>query len=106
MRDCQSLGLTLNVREPVSAVFLLNAANAAEANEIARRLSATPDEVLRLQSVGPNLFIEPPVVRTHDAQVEWRFRMTTPAARELLERVSRLELSAPGGQDVAGTAGL
>ena len=104
LRDCQSLGLTLNMREPVSAVFLFNAATTAEANEIARRLSATPDEVLRLQSVGPNLFIEPPVVRTHDAQVEWRFRMTTPAARELLERVSRLELSTPGGQDVAGTA--
>ena len=99
LRDCQALGLTINMREPVSAVFLLNAASAAEANQIARTLAANPDQVLKLQSA----FVDPPVVRTHDLQVEWRFRLTAPAARELLQRVSRLELASIGGRDVART---
>ena len=99
LRDCQALGLTINMREPVSAVFLLNAASAAEANRIARTLAANPDQVLKLQSA----FVDPPVVRTHDLQVEWRFRLTAPAARELLQRVSRLELASMGGRDVAKT---
>ena len=93
--NCQTLGLTLDMHEPVSAVILLNAPNAREAGRMARTLEATPDQVLALSSAGPNLFIEPPTVRTTDRQVEWRFRMTRPAAREFLQRVSRLGLSNP-----------
>ena len=97
LHDCQSLGLTINVREPVLVVFLLNANNAAEANRIAKTLAARPDQALQL----PGAFIQPPVVQTHDLQVEWRLRITDPAARELLQRVSRLELASTGGRDVA-----
>ncbi len=102
LQDCQSLGLTINVHEPVTAVFLLNAPDGARAAQIARQLTANPDQVLQLRGAGPNLFIEPPVVKTHGEQVEWRFRMTQPAAKELLERVSRLELASTGGRKVAG----
>jgi hypothetical protein len=101
LRDCLALGLTINVHDPVSAEFLLNAPNTLEANSIARKLTADPDEVLQLQGAGPNLFIEPPLVRMHDTQVEWRFRMTGAAARQLLQRVSRLELATGRGHDVA-----
>lgn len=88
--DCQTLGLTLDMHEPVSAVVLLNAPNGAAAGQLARTLEGKPDQVLQLTGAGPNLFIEPPTVRATDKQVEWRFRMTTPAAREFLQRVSRL----------------
>ena len=70
---------------------MLRTANAAQAKAIARTLEATPDQVLQLQSAAPNLFIEKPSVATlHDTQVEWKFRMTEPAAKELLEKVSRV----------------
>ena len=97
--DCQSLGLTINVRDPVLVVFLLNAPNVAEANRIATALAANPDQVLGLRGA----FLHPPEVSTHDLQVEWRFHITDPAARELLQRVSRLELASMVTRDVAGT---
>ncbi len=101
LADCQALGLTIDLHEPASAVFLLNARNAAGLDRMARLLQSQPDQVLQLQSVGPNLFLEPPTVRTHDNQVEWRFKMTTPAARAFLQRVSRLGIAANGSTAVA-----
>ncbi len=97
LEHCSALGLTLQMHEPVSAVFILNTANAQDAVQVTRQLQANPDAVLQLHSAGPNLFIEPPTVAKHDTQVEWRFRMTAPAAREFLERVSRLEMAGPPG---------
>ena len=93
--DCQTLGLTLDMREPVAAVIVLNTSNNREALQLAHTLEAHPDQVLQLAGAGPNLFIEPPSVHTNDKQVEWRFRMTAPAAREFLQRVSRLGLPSP-----------
>ncbi len=94
--DCEALGLTLDMHEPVSAVFVLNAGTPQAANGIARVIQANPDQVLQLASAGPNLFIERPTVTTPtDRQVEWRFRMTQPAAREFLQKVSRLGLTGP-----------
>lgn len=101
LEHCNALGLTLEMREPVSAVFVLNAPNAENSAQLTRLLQANPDSVLQLHSAGPNLFIEPPTVtKIHDTQVEWRFRMTEPAAKEFLQRVSRLEMAspAPGGK--------
>jgi hypothetical protein len=100
LSECQALGLTIDLHEPASAVFLLNGHNPAAVERIARLLEAQPDQVLQLQSAGPNLFIAPPTVRVHDNQVEWRFKMTQPAARALLQRVSRLGV-APTGSAVA-----
>lgn len=97
---CRAVGLTLDLREPCTAVFVLDVADAAVAERIGRQLESTPDRILKLQSAGPNLFIEPPLVRTRDNQVEWRFKMTQPAARELLERISQLG-APPGGPAVA-----
>ncbi len=97
--DCQTLGLTLDMREPVSAVIVLNTSNTREAFGLAHTLEAHPDQVLQLTGAGPNLFIEPPSVHANEKQVEWRFRMTAPAAREFLQRVSRLGL--PNGPDKA-----
>ena len=97
LSGCNALGLTLDMRDPMSASIELRAGTAAQAKEIARSLEATPDQVLQLQSAGPNLFIEKPSVTTvHDTLVQWKFRMTHPAAKELLEKVSRVGLSAPG----------
>ena len=94
--DCEALGLTLDMHEPVSAVFVLNAGTPQGAHGIARLIQANPDQVLQLASAGPNLFIErPTVTEPTDRQVEWRFRMTAPAAREFLQRVSRLGLTGP-----------
>ena len=94
--DCEALGLTLDMREPVSAVFVFSAGTPQEAGGVARLIQANPDQVLQLASAGPNLFIERPTVTTPtDRQVEWRFRMTQPAAREFLQRVSRLGLAGP-----------
>jgi hypothetical protein len=96
LSECQALGLTIDLHEPASAVFLLNGHNAAAVDRIARLLQTQPDQVLQLQSAGPNLFIEPPTVRVHDNQVEWRFKMTAPATRALLQRVSRLGIARSG----------
>jgi hypothetical protein len=104
LSDCQALGLTIDLHQPASAVFLLNGHNAAAVERIAKLLQTQPDQVLQLQSAAPNLFIEPPTIRIHDNQVEWRFKMTQPAARALLQRVSRLGV-APTGSAVA-KAGL
>ena len=94
--DCEALGLTLDMHEPVSAVFVLNASTPQAANSIARVIQTNPDEVLQLASAAPNLFIERPTVTIPtDRQVEWRFRMTQPAAREFLQKVSRLGLTGP-----------
>ena len=95
LEHCSALGLTLELHEPGSAVFILDTPNARAAAQVTRQLQANPDAVLQLHSAGPNLFIEPPVAKAHDARVEWRFRMTAPAAREFLERVSRLEMAGP-----------
>ncbi len=96
LEHCNALGLTLEMREPVSAVFILNTPNAQDAEQITRQLQANPDAVLQLRGAGPNLFIETPTVtKVHDTQVEWRFRMTAPAAKEFLQRVSRLEMAGP-----------
>ncbi len=92
---CEALGLTLDMHEPVSAVFVLHATNAGSAGGIAKTLEAVPDQVLQLASAAPNLFIEKPTVTVvHDTQVEWKFRMTAPAAREFLQKVSRVGLAA------------
>ncbi len=97
LEHCTALGLTLDMREPMSAVFLLNASNPRETAQLTHQLQTSPDAALQLRSAGPNLFIEPPsVANVHDTQVEWRFRMTEPAAKEFLERVSRLEMTSPG----------
>jgi hypothetical protein len=95
--ECQALGLTIDLHQPASAVFLLNGRNPAAVDRIARLLQSQPDQVLQLQSAAPNLFIAPPTVRVHDNQVEWRFKMTQPAARALLQRVSRLGVAPTGG---------
>ncbi len=102
LEHCAAFGLTLEMREPVSAVCILNTANAKDALQVMRQLQANPDAVLQLHSAGPNLFIEPPTVaKIHDTQVEWRFRMTSPAAKEFLQRVSRLEMAGSAGGKVA-----
>ena len=93
LTDCKALGLTLDLHEPVSAVFLINTSGYAAADRIAKMLKANPDQVLQLQSAGPNLFIQPPSIQERDQQIEWRFKMTAPAAREFLQRVSNLGLS-------------
>ena len=96
LKGCDALGLTLDMREPMSAVFVLRTTDAAQARAIAHTLETTPDQVLQLQSAAPNLFIEKPSVATlHDTQVEWKFRMTEPAAKELLEKVSRVGIAEP-----------
>ncbi len=91
--DCKALGLTLDLHEPVSAAFLINTSNYAAGERIARMLQGNPDQVLQLQGAGPNLFIAPPSIQVRDQQIEWRFKMTSPAAREFLQRVSNLSLS-------------
>lgn len=101
LSKCRAVGLTLDLREPVTAVFLLAATDPAGAEHISRQLAATPDRVLKLQSAGPSLFIEPPTLRTKDSQVEWRFKMTQPAAREFLERIAQLGASEGGRAAVA-----
>lgn len=100
LAKCRAVGLTLDLREPCTAVFVLDLADPAAAEHVGRQLAATPDRVLKLQSAGPNLFIEPPSVRTKESQVEWRFKMTQPAARELLQRIAQLG-APPGGPAVA-----
>ena len=93
---CDALGLTLDMHQPMSAVIVLRTGNAAQAGEIARTLEATPDKVLQLQSEAPNLFIEKPSVATlRDNEVEWKFRMTEPAAKEFLQKVSRVGIAEP-----------
>lgn len=95
---CDLLGLAVDLvpGKPVSARFLLRGTTAAQAVSIANFLRTSPDQALQLQSVGPNLFVETPVVDQRGQGVEWRFRMTSPAAKEFLERVSRLGLT--GGE--------
>ena len=94
--NCEALGLTLDMHDPLSAVFVLNARTPQGATGIAKVIQTNPDQVLQLASAGPNLFIERPTVTTPtDRQVEWRFRMTQPAAREFLQKVSRLGLTGP-----------
>ena len=93
---CDALGLTLDMHQPVSAVIVLRAGNAAQAREIAKTLETTPDKVLQLQSEAPNLFIEKPsVAALRDNEVEWKFRMTEPAAKEFLQKVSRVGITEP-----------
>ncbi len=106
LEHCDALGLTLEMREPVSVVCLLNTPNPKDAVQVTRQLQTNPDAVLQLHGAGPNLFIEPPTVaKVHDTQVEWRFRMTAPAAKEFLQKVSRLEMAGPaGGGKVAESA--
>ncbi|MBV9656986.1 MAG: hypothetical protein JO295_02640 [Verrucomicrobia bacterium] len=89
---CQLLGIAVDLEpgKPAAALFLMRAADAAEAARIAGLLRASPEQVLQLQSAGPNLFIEPPTVAQRDRGVEWHFKMTSPAAREFLERMSKL----------------
>ncbi len=101
LSECQALGLTIDLHQPASAVFLLNGRSPGAVDRIARLLQTQPDQVLQLQSAGPDLFIEPPTVRTHDNQVEWRFKMTTLAARAFLQRVSRLGVAPTGSAVVA-----
>ena len=95
---CDLIGLAVDLEpgRPVSARFLLRGTTAAQALSIANFLRASPDQALQLQAVGPNLFVEPPAVDQHGQGVEWRFRMTTPAAKEFLQRVSRLGMA--GGE--------
>ncbi len=95
---CDLLGLAVDLEpgKPVSARFLLRGTTAAQATSIANFLRASPDQALQLQAAGPNLFVEPPAVDQHGQGVEWRFRMTSPASKEFLERVSRLGLA--GGE--------
>ena len=93
LTDCKALGLTLDLHEPVSAMFLIDTSNYAAGERVAKMLQGSPDQVLQLQSAGPNLFIAPPSLQVRDQQIEWRFKMTAPAAREFLQRVSNLGLS-------------
>ena len=102
LEGCDALGLTLDMHAPVAATFVLHAPDATMAGELSRTLEATPDQVLQLQSAGPNLFIEKPTVAIiHDTQVMWRFRMTAPAAREFLQKVSRVGLATGQGNVAA-----
>ncbi len=89
---CQVLGIAVDLEpgKPASALFLMRAKDAADATNIAGLLRASPEQVLQLQSAGPNLFIEPPTIAQRDRGVEWRFKMTSPATREFLERMSKL----------------
>ena len=89
---CEMLGIAVDLEpgKPAAALFLIRAKDAAAAENIAGLLRATPEQVLQLQSAGPNLFIEPPVLAQREREVEWRFKMTSPATREFLERMSNL----------------
>ena len=98
--DCEALGLTLDMHEPVSVVFVLTAGTPQEAGSMARLIQANPDQVLQLASAGPNLFIERPTVTTPtERQVEWRFRMTAPAARGVFAAgvAARVDRAGPQG---------
>jgi predicted nucleic acid-binding Zn-ribbon protein len=93
LADCAAFGMTLDLREPVSTVFFMDATDLPAAERIIKKLQDSPEQVLQLRSSGSELFVGKPSVHIHDQQVEWRFKMTKTAAREFLQRVSRLGLA-------------
>ena len=97
LEHCDALGLTLDMREPVSAVFVLNTPSAHETSEVARQLQASPDEALQLRSAGPNLFIEPPTVQ----RARHAGRVAFPHDRPGGEGISRTRV-APGDDRSGG----
>ena len=93
LADCQAVGMTLDLHEPVTAVLLINAADHAAAERIAQAVRSAPEHALQFPYDTGSLFVDQPSVLTTDRQVEWRFHLTGPAAREFLQRVSRLGLT-------------
>lgn len=106
LERCQLVGLAVDLQpgQPATAHFLIRASSTQNATLIAGILRRSPEAALQLQAAGPNLFMEPPALNQSGQGVDWRFRMTSPAAREFLQRVSRLGLT--GGERTAAVKGI
>jgi hypothetical protein len=89
--NCDLLGLSLTLQNPVKARLILKAKSAAAAGELAAGIRNEPQRFLKLADSELLLFAQPPEVDVQGSDVQLRFDVPENAARLMLQRLAKAE---------------
>jgi hypothetical protein len=87
--QCDILGLSLALQNPVKARMILKAKSPQAADELAARIRNEPQRLLKLADSDLLFYAQPPEVDVQGANVQVRFDVPENSARLLLQRLAK-----------------
>jgi hypothetical protein len=90
LENCDLLGLSLVLQNPVKARLLLTAKSSEAAAELAARIRNEPQRLLKLADSDLLLYAQPPEVDVQGANVQVRFDVPENSARLVLQRLAKV----------------
>jgi hypothetical protein len=89
LNECDLLGLSLTLQNPVKARLILKAKSAQAAGELAARIRNEPQRLLKLAESDLLFYAQPPEVEVQGADVQLRFDVPENSARLVLQRLAK-----------------
>lgn len=87
--QCDLLGLSLALQNPVKARLILKAKSSEAAGELAARIRNEPQRLLKLADSDLLFYAQPPEVEVQGANVQLRFDVPENSARLVLQRLAK-----------------
>jgi hypothetical protein len=89
LEQCDLLGLSLALQNPVKARLILKAKSWQAAAELAARIRNEPQRLLKLADSDLLFYAQPPEVEVQGANVQMRFDVPENSARLVLQRLAK-----------------
>jgi hypothetical protein len=87
--QCDLLGLSLTLQNPVKARLILRAKSSQAAGELATRIRNEPQRLLKLAESDLLFYAQPPEVEVQGADVQLRFDVPENSARRVLQGLAK-----------------
>jgi hypothetical protein len=89
LENCDLLGMSLTLQNPVKTRLILQAKSPEAAGELAARIRNEPQRLLKLAESDLLLYAQPPEVDVQGANVQLRFDVPENSARLVLQRLAK-----------------
>jgi hypothetical protein len=89
LEQCDLLGLSLTLQNPVKARLILQAKSSQAAGELAARIRNEPQRLLKLADSDFLFYAQPPELEVQGANVQLRFDVPENGARLMLQRLAK-----------------
>jgi hypothetical protein len=90
LENCDLLGLSLSLQNPVKARLVLTTKTSGAAAELAARIRNEPQRLLKLADSDLLLYAQPPEVDVQGANIQVRFDVPENSARLVLQRLAKV----------------
>jgi hypothetical protein len=90
LENCDLLGLSLSLQNPVKARLVLTTKTSGAAAELAARIRNEPQRLLKLADSDLLLYAQPPEVDVQGANIQVRFDIPENSARLVLQRLAKV----------------